>query len=43
LIGVGNNEIGGGIGDDDVYKDRVEQVLASPSDSYSELNFIFIN
>jgi len=34
---------GGGIGDDDVYKERAELMLISPSGSYLLLNSIFVS
>jgi len=33
---------GGSIGDEDIYKEKVEPILVSPSDSYSELDSISV-
>jgi len=35
-IGEGDCESGGGVGSDDVYKDKAKPMLVSVSDSYSE-------
>ena len=37
-----NNEDGGGVGGDDIYKDRTKSVLVSVLDSYSEDEIISI-
>jgi len=39
-MGEGDDDCGGGIGGEDVYKGRAEPVLVSLSDSYSEDNRI---
>ena len=38
-----DNEIGGGIGSEDVYRDKAEPVLVSPSESYSKLESILVS
>ena len=38
-----DNEIEGGIGSEDVYRDKVELVLVSPSKSYSKLESILVS
>jgi len=42
LIGDVNDESGGGVGGDNVYKDRTEPVLVSVLDLYSEDEIILI-
>jgi len=41
--GVREVDSGGSVGGEDVYKGRVEPVLVSPSDSYSELESISVD
>ena len=41
--GVREVDSGGSIGGEDVYKGRVESILVSPSDSYSELESISVD
>ena len=42
LIDAGNNNCGGGIEKNEVYRGKVEPVLVSPSESYSKLKFILV-
>ena len=42
MIGDNDADGGGGVGGDDVYKGRVEPVLASLSDSYSDNDSILV-
>jgi len=38
-----DDEIGGGIGSEDVYRDKAEPVLVSPSESYFKLESISVS
>ena len=39
---IGDTDGGGSVSDDDIYKGRVKPALVSLSDSYSELDLIFV-
>jgi len=43
LIGISEDESGGEVDSDKVYKDKAKPVLASSLDLYSELNSISVN